>query len=296
MPAARTVRRATSSAPGTCGELAQGMLDGVVCMVTCPIDLRSTATVQLSPGDGVVQAPSDSPKAKLAVQATLTVLGEAKTDARLHLDSPLPRGKGMASSTADVSAAIAATASAAGRELAPEQIAEIALAIEPSDGVMFPGIVLFDHRKGRVSRVLGPPPPMYVVVLDFGGSVDTQEFNLADRDHVLRGMEQEMEKAVALIEQGIRDYDPVSVGQGATLSAVANQNVLFNPQLEAVRKFAEESGAVGVNVAHSGTVIGMLFGNGLSAAEKAATLAPERLCGLESTTCRSLVGGGVNNI
>ena len=161
MPAARTVRRATSSAPGTCGELAQGMLDGVVCMVTCPIDLRSTATVQLSPGDGVVQAPSDSPKAKLAVQATLTVLGEAKTDARLHLDSPLPRGKGMASSTADVSAAIAATASAAGRELAPEQIAEIALAIEPSDGVMFPGIVLFDHRKGRVSRVLGPPPPMY---------------------------------------------------------------------------------------------------------------------------------------
>ena len=158
MPVPANVRWASASAPGTCGELAQGMLDGIVCMVTCPIDLYSTAVVELSPGPGEISGPADSPKASRAVRATLEFLEESGTDALLRLDSPLPRGKGMASSTADVSAAIVATASACGKELSPAEIAEIALHIEPSDGVMFPGVAVFDHRKGSVARTMGPPP------------------------------------------------------------------------------------------------------------------------------------------
>ena len=125
-------------APGTCGELAQGMLDGILCMVTCPIDVYSTATVELSPGESGISAPADSPKARRAVSATLDYLGAAGMEARLSLDSRLPRGKGMASSTADVAASITATGAALGRELSPAQVAEIALGVEPSDGVMFP--------------------------------------------------------------------------------------------------------------------------------------------------------------
>ena len=203
MSAAQTTRRALASAPGTCGELAQGMLDGIVCMVTCPIDLYSAVTVELSPGHGEIHAPADSPKASRAVRATLEFLGESGADALLRLDSPLPRGKGMASSTADVSAAIAATALAAGRELSPSEIAGIALRIEPSDGVMFPGVSVFDHREGRVARIMGQPPPMYVVVLEFAGSVDTLEFNRADRGAALQRLAPEMGEAVSLIEDGI---------------------------------------------------------------------------------------------
>ena len=291
-----TVSRATATAPGTCGELAQGMLDGIVCMVTCPIDMYSTATVEVSPGMGDVAAPPDSPKARQAVQATLTYLGRDDVGGRLWLDSPLPRGKGMASSTADVAAAIAATGYASGCELSPGQVAEIALRIEPSDGVMFPGIAVFDHRKGRVARSIGQPPPIHVVILDFGGSVDTQEFNLADREPVLRETELHVKKAIALIEEGIRQCDPILIGQGATMSAVANQQVLFNPHLEAVKELAEETGAVGVNVAHSGTVIGLLVAGGLHQACNIAESALRRLSGLEATMCRRMVGGGVKRL
>ncbi len=295
MPASNSVRRASASAPGTCGELAQGMLDGTICMVTCPIDLYSRATVELSPGDGLVAGPADSPKASRAVTATLAFMGEANVDARLLLDSPLPRGKGMASSTADVSAAIVATASAAGRELSPTQIAEIALSIEPSDGVMFPGIHIFDHRKGLVIRDLGKPPPLWVEVLEFEGTVDTLEFNSVDRECALTRLEPEMGKAVSLIEDGIRRCDPVRIGQGATLSAIANQQVLPKPHFDAVLEFSRNVGAVGVNVAHSGTVIGLLFADDRTLAENAASLAGEHLEGLVSARCVRLVGGGVSS-
>ncbi len=292
----RTDGRATARAPGTCGELAQGMMDGIVCMVTCPIDQYSTATVELRTGSREVTAPTDSPKAKRAVTATLEYLDKKDIGGRLWLDSSLPRGKGMASSTADVAAAIAATGYAAGWELIPGEIAEIALGIEPSDGVMFPGVAVFDHRKGKVARSLGQPPAMHVVILDFGGSVNTEEFNREDRRAALEGTASQVKEAAGLIEEGIARGDAALIGRGATMSAEANQRVLFNPHLEAVKALAEETGAAGVNVAHSGTVIGLLVAGGGQDARVVAADARRLLPGLEGATCRRLVGGGVTRV
>ena len=296
MPIPKMIGKASAAAPGTCGELCQGLLAGVHCMVTCPIDMYSVATAEVVQGEAEVSGPEDSPKAVRAVQATLDYLQERAVDVRLWLDSPLPRGKGMASSTADVAAAAVATASVLGQELCPEQIAEIALGVEPSDGVMFPHVALFDHRKGRLSRILDPPPSMRVVILDFGGTVDTLEFNRVDKDDLLEQLGPDMERAVLLIEEGLRSGDPGRIGRGATLSAVANQQLLFNPHLDAVLELAQEANAVGVNVAHSGAVIGMLFPDDAMLIERAATLAWRELPGLESVLCRSIVSGGVKRV
>ena len=285
--------RGSASAPGTCGELAQGMLDGVLCMVTCPVDIRSRATVELVPGEGQIVAPDDSPKASQAVRAALEYLGKPRVDARLWLDSSLPRGKGMASSTADVSASIAATAAAIGRELGPQQIARIALQVEPSDGVMFPDVIVFDHINGSLARPLGEPPPMRVMVLDFGGVIDTVAHNNTDRGEDLARLSHKMTESVELISQGIRVGDPAFIGKGATISAVANQEISFNPHLESVLGFYREAGAVGVNVAHSGTVIGVLFADVPGVVERAAALAHDRLPGLNSVLLCRLIGGGV---
>ena len=291
--------RASASAPGTCGELAQGMLDGILCMVTCPIDIYSRATVELysrQPLDELgmgIEGPEDSPKACKAARATLDYLGNTGLGGRLWLDSPLPRGKGMASSTADVSAAIAAAAVAAGVEVSPKVVAEIALSVEPSDGIMIPQVAVFDHREGKVARTLGEPPPMRVAILDFGGSVDTQEFNRVDRNAVLKRLEPRMTEAVSLIEEGMARGDPLRVGKGATISALANQELLFNPRLEAVQELSLRTGAVGVNVAHSGTVIGMLFRDDISLAQKAVEIAHREMSGLERAFQCRIVSGGV---
>ena len=297
-PMASIMNTAMARAPGSCGELAQGMLDGNYFLVSCPIDMYSTATVEISPGSGRVTAPPDAPKSRRAVELALARSGRHDVDARLSLSSPIPRGKGMASSTADISAAIAATASAVrpGAEISPDEIASIALRIEPSDSVMLPGIALLDHKSGSTMRTLGAPPPMRVVVLDFGGNVDTLAFNGVNRDSALNRLEAQFSEALSLIEAGIRAGNPVAIGEGATLSAVANQQLLYKPQLDTVLHLAEEVGAVGVNAAHSGTVLGMLFEDDDSLAENAVSQAWNSLFGIRRIYNRRIVSGGVTHL
>ena len=294
----KAVAKATARAPGSCGELAQGMLDGGYFLVSCPIDMYSTATVALSPGSGRVEAPVDAPKSRQAVELTLAHFGVHDMDARLSLSSPLPRGKGMASSTADVSAAIAATATALGTstDMTPATIAKIALKVEPSDGIMLPGIAVLDHRQGSIAKTLGAPPPMRVVVLDFGGGVDTLAFNGVNRDVALKRLQPEFREALTLIERGIRNGSAADIGAGATRSAVANQQLLYKPQLDAVLQLAHDVGAVGVNAAHSGTVLGLLFEDDVALAENAVSRAWENLFGIQRIMNRRIVGGGVVHI
>ena len=263
------VGRATVRAPGVCGELAQGMLEQHYFLVTCPIDFYARVQVEVyqdgTGQDGTgqdgpgIDAPANCPKAVQALEATLDFLGRKDLSARLTISNAIPRGKGMGSSSADVAATIAATGLALGRELAPEQVAEIALAVEPTDGIMFPGIALFDHREGRIVEALGPPPPMEIVALDFGGTVDTVEFNRVDRRSLWQSLQKETDEALRLVRTGIKAGDPAIVGQGASISAQASLKVLPKPELPQVMAFAQDVGAVGVNVAHSGTLIGILL-------------------------------------
>jgi len=250
---------ATVRAPGVCGELVQGKLGDTHFLVTCPIDFFSRATVELYQDNSAVSAPASCPKATSAVKATLAYLGRERLGARLTVASPIPRSKGMGSSSADVAAAIAATALALGQELPPSVVAKLALSVEPTDGIMFPGIALFDHRQGRLAEELGPPPPIEIVALDFGGVVDTLEFNSVDRCALWQSLQPQTEEALGLVRQGIREGSPALVGRGATISSQASQEVLFKPQLPRVMEFAESVGAAGVCIGHSGTIIGVLL-------------------------------------
>lgn len=291
---ARIIAQASARVPGSCGELAQGMIDGDYFLVSCPVDMYSTATVHLSHGRGQVDAPPNTPKARRAVELTLAYFGRFDVDVSLTLSSPLPRGKGMASSTADISASIAATAAALSEESAmpPIEIARIALLIEPSDGVMLPGIVKFDHRRGNVADTLGSLPPMRVVVLDFGGSVDTLDFNSVNREDTLRRLQSTFEEALALITNGIESGIPGEIASGATLSAVSNQKLLYKPQLDAVLRLSNAVGALGVNAAHSGTVLGMLFEDDPEHTQYAVSRAWRELPDLRrSYDCRLVEGG-----
>ena len=285
--------RATARAPGSCGGLVQGTMDGAHFHVTCPIDRYATAAVELSDGGtGAVRGPLTGPKARRAVSLTLEALGRGGLDATVALEGSLPRGKGMASSTADVVAAAAATGAALGVRLSPGQLAAIALRVEPSDGVMLGGIGLFDHRTGAIQRSLGPAPRMRVLVLDFGGTVDTVAFNEVDRFDALRRLEPRWREALDLVEEGVRAGDPYLVGEGATLSALTHDRVVPNPRLHEVLALSKSVGAVGVNVAHSGTVLGLLLGHSEERAHEAARRAWEALPGLRSVRPQRLVGGG----
>ena len=287
---------ATVRAPGVCGELAQGVMDGNHFLVTCPVDFYSRVKVDIFSGGPSVEAPEDCSKAAAAVRRTLSRLKNAKVRARLTVSNPIPRGKGMGSSSADLAAAIAATGLALGEELTPHEIAQIALSIEPTDGVMLPGVALFDHRAGLIRESLGPPPPMEIVALDLGGTVDTVQFNMVDRFSRWQEVGQQTSEALRLLRQGIADQDPVLVGRGASISAQASQNVLAKPRLAEVKEFADSVGAVGINVGHSGTIMGVLLDarerRGKSTFHKALEAFPDA----DRVYHFRLLGGGVQRV
>jgi len=177
-----------------------------------------------------------------------------------HQRSALPIGKGMASSSADLSALCQAVVLSLGENISVDEIADLCLAIEPTDGTFYSGIMLFDHVAGKLRQPLGNPPPLCIAVFDAGGEVDTLSFNQrSDLSILNKAKEKQVREAAELVMAGIKQQDPSLVGQGATLSALANQSILYNPYLNTLVQIGSYYGACGVNAAHSGTVLGILF-------------------------------------
>lgn len=247
------------SAPGSCGELVQGVVNNRWFLVTCPINLYSEVTVELIPNSTDIWGPADCTKTLDAVKKTFHYFGQ-EAGAYIDVKSNLPRGKGLASSTADIAAACLATAHALGKQLSLKELAQLCLMIEPSDGIFLPGIAIFDHINGSIARTLGQAPPLRILVIDFGGEVDTITFNQReDLEHENKLKEKHVRRALQMVVRGLRRGAIESIGEGATLSAKANQSILYRPQLDELVSVAQNFGACGINVAHSGTVVGLLF-------------------------------------
>ncbi len=243
--------------PGSCGELVQGTIEGKNFLITCPIDLYSEAEIII--GEKKTQANPGS-KVLSAVEKTMQYLGCGDKNLQVIITSELLSGKGMASSSADISAACQAVALQLGKLLTPDEIADLALSIEPTDGVFYPGIMMFDHVHGIIRRYLGIPPAMHIAVFDVGGEVDTLYFNRrADLAELNKAKESQVRQAMDLVINGLALRDIRLIGQGATLSALANQSILYKPCLDKIIDIIPSFGAVGVNAAHSGTVLGILF-------------------------------------
>ncbi len=296
---------ATASAPGTCGELVQGMTGGAHFLVTCPINQFSKAMVTLRAGGSSNAEPEVSgidhlPKAREAVFKALAELalrtGIGVLTAEVAIANPIPAGKGMGSSSADITAAVGAVGAAASQPFPPESIALIALSVEPTDGVMFPGVALFDHRCGSMAESLGPPPPMEVIVIDTGGTVDTLEFNRVDRTALWQKVESSTDEALELVCEGIRRSDPGLVGRAATISARAGHLPEVAEWVERAAAFAEEQSAAGINVAHSGTVVGILLDARQRRSKPVYRRAVEAFADAESVQHFRMIGGGVREI
>ncbi|HPE65914.1 MAG TPA: hypothetical protein PK849_07020, partial [Synergistales bacterium] len=149
------MKRVVAAFPGTCGELFQGTLDGVQCLVSCPVDRTARLELILEEGEGI-SVPPEMSKTRRALELALArrPLAGALRVRRLEA---LPEGKGYASSTADILAALYGLANLSGTPLTPEDASRIALAVEPTDSIAWSGLALLDHREGRVMQFLGPP-------------------------------------------------------------------------------------------------------------------------------------------
>jgi L-threonine kinase len=252
------VRSGKGEAFGTFGELLQGRLpDGTDFLVTFPITRRSQVWFRFDPAGPLRVFPSHKVKSLRLAESMLAVHGSG-AGGILIVDSDLLIGKGLASSSADLVATARAIGGVLGLDTAPEAVEGWLRPIEPTDGVMHHGIVVFEHRVVRLRQVLGTLPSTTVVAVDEGGLLDTVQFNRRPK-HFAESQAAEYAVLLADLTEAVRAADLAAVGAVASRSAVLNQRFAPKQNLDAMMRLAGETGALGVVCAHSGTMLGLLF-------------------------------------
>ncbi|GLZ39378.1 kinase [Actinokineospora sp. NBRC 105648] len=249
-----------STAFGTFGELLQGALpeaDGDF-LVTLPIARWSIATFRTDPESVELQVrPAGKRKALRLARMILADAGET-SGGLLTIDSGIPEGKGLASSSADLVATARAVANALGLPMPAHRVEELLGRIEPTDGVLYPGIVAFYHRRVRLHSFLGSLPPMAVVGIDEGGTVDTVAFNRIPKPFTAADR-RDYASLLDRVTAAVRDGDLDTIGEVATRSAEMNQVLRPKRTLPALQRICAEVGGLGVVNAHSGTTLGILL-------------------------------------
>ena len=248
---------------GTFGELLQGALpaEGREFLVTLPITEGSTA--RFTPArrsEGVRVTPPHKEKSRRLAKELIR-LYDLGAGGELHIESGLQEGKGCASSSADMVATARAIGSAFGVHIPRRTLARTMGAIEPSDGVMYEGIVSFHQREGLLRDCLGSLPPLTIVALDEGGRAETTELCKHRGGHGA-GRLAEYERLLLNLERAVKRRHLPSVGDVATRSAVLNQDALPKECLGLFLDLRARYDALGVVATHSGTCLGLLLDPG----------------------------------
>lgn len=245
--------------PGSCGEFIQGSLNGKRFLVTCPINRFSYAMVDVQkslPASYI----SLQPKAQMAIKQTMNYLQLKEMPLPIYMRSEIIQGKGMASSSADISAVALATALSANRELSMNDLTKISLSIEPSDATFYPEIVQFDYINGEICQPLGVCPPLKIAIFDEGGIIDTLAFNSRiDLATLISEKEGLIEEALTLFIKALKEHDIKKLGQAITISSFANQRILPKKYLYELHELGEYYHSLGTIIAHSGTIMGLIF-------------------------------------
>lgn len=257
------------------GEIVQGVFyssDGKVehGLVTLPCHLfRTQARFRPLRSGPLTVEPADRSRARTAARLTLDALGRTGWGGAIRIEGDVPLRWGCGSSTTDVLATIRAVADAFGVVLEPEWIARLSVASETaSDSLMYAPdrAVLFAQRRGSVLLELGGPLPE-VRVLGFNTEADRGVETLSLPPCQYSAWEVEaFQPIMGLLRRAVEQRDPELLGRVATASAEINQRHRPKRHMPELLRIVRDTGACGIQVAHSGTVAGFLFEPGGDAA------------------------------
>lgn len=261
-------------APATCGELMQGAVDGQDFLVNCPIDMYSTVTLRATPSEDVHVRNAGNHGKIVDALALLEQHFEQhdtaenkvlpirkpirKQGAELIVDSDIPRGKGMASSSADLAAAVRSVCELRNRSVSGTEMSRLIARVEPSDSVHLPGIAHVNQLDGSVHACMAEPNDLSVIVVDCGGEIDTVGFDRERAHGVYRQRQSQIRSMLSVMKEALSRRDSATIALAATFSARISQQILPKQPFVELLDSCVSDGALGVNCAHSGTVLGVL--------------------------------------
>nr|WP_113867686.1 GHMP kinase [Brenneria salicis]NMN92125.1 threonine kinase [Brenneria salicis ATCC 15712 = DSM 30166]RBP61115.1 threonine kinase [Brenneria salicis ATCC 15712 = DSM 30166]RLM29811.1 GHMP kinase [Brenneria salicis ATCC 15712 = DSM 30166] len=248
---------ADACCPASCGELIQGWILGGEKLISCPVDWFSHVSVTEGRPDD-----TERPRMRRMLNHVIAHLGlpvDIGRGLRIQFDSTIPVAKGMASSTADIAATAQATARHLGVTLDESRLATLCVQLEPTDSTVFRQLTLFDHQTAATQIACGWQPALDILLLESPHTLATADYHRVDRRASLLGNADALNKAWCLFCSAVEKQDRARLGEACTLSAIASQQTLTKPAFSDLLAVVEDSGIYGLNVAHSGSVAGLLL-------------------------------------
>lgn len=242
----------------TFGELLQGvLLSERSFLITFPIQEYSNARFEYSTD---IPLSVNPPHKKKSLQLAHYILDYYDVPLRglLTIDSTIPEGKGMASSSSDLVATARAITHSLSMHLPIGCLEAFMSEIEPSDGVMYDACVSYYQKEALLRSYLGLLPSIVILAVDEGGIVDTIQFN-EKRKLFTTAEKYEYSILLKKMEYAIRKKDYLAIGNISTQSAILNQRLKINKYLNNFLEINEKTHGIGIAIAHSGTYIGILY-------------------------------------
>jgi len=254
------MKRIRVKVPGSCGELIQGFYGESEALISYAIDCYSTVTIE--PSDHyTLKIDHQNEKAMIALRKACDYFGVELDQLNIRINSDIPVGKGMASSTADIVGVLAAVSAYTGKIPESSWLGKMAASIEPTDNTMFKEWVLFDHLNGEVIEQFDHFENVNVIVLEMDETIDTKK--LRESGAFSKSTKPNPSRALDVFREAMDTKDLKRLGDAMVLSAQENQSILFKPYLNELTDLAKNYGMIGINTAHSGTVLGVVFSSGV---------------------------------
>lgn len=238
--------------PGSAGEILQGKVQGRDVLVSFPVNLYTR--VEIFEGRFSGSEVEEYAKSFMFFKNILKRWGVDGGNLCFKINSKIPKGKGFASSTADLCALYHCLVRYFRRKFDITELVEEALRIEPTDSIVFNRATLFDYKNGKYYKILGDYIKFFIYVFEGQEEVDTIKFNLSVKEPLA-----EVDDLVPVLVRGIEDKDIRKISFVSTESIKRNQRRLYYPVLQEVESMMKKTGGLGIIGGHSGNFLGIIY-------------------------------------
>jgi L-threonine kinase len=239
--------------PGSFGEILQGKIDGKDILLSCPVNIYTE--VKLIECDDPVRRMNLKKSSDFLLNI-LKCWGYERyyKNIDIEINSQIPRGKGLASSTADLCAVYYSLISMFNREFSESELIENCVNIEPTDSIIFKKMTLFEYKNGKYKCTLGDYMSYDILAFEGEKIVDTVEFNRRNLPEL-----SDVDDLVPLLKGAIMEKNLSKLAYVSTESIIRNQRRLYYDFLERVIDIKDRTSGLGIVGAHSGNVLGIIY-------------------------------------
>lgn len=243
----------TISYPGSFGEILQGKVNDKDLLLSCPVDIYTKVKIFECNN---IQKKYNNKKSADFLKNVLGLWGYGQycDTIDIEINSKIPYGKGLASSTADLCGVYYCLLKMFNKKFNETELMEQCIKIEPTDSIIFKEMTLFDYKKGLYKKQMGEYIPYNMLAFEGNKVVDTVEFNSKKLPTLSN-----VDDLIPVLEEAIREKNLKKLAYVSTESIIRNQKRLYYDFLEQIIDIKDKTDGLGIMGAHSGNVLGIIY-------------------------------------